>query len=122
MKRKRIVESAPIDIDVIEGSLINTIGILQGLVENHGATSRFRLEYGHYDDYDVHIMFEYDRPETDQEYNKRVAKQKKSAEARKRAKKAQEERELKELDRLLKKHGAKHRVGNKVLMSINEVE
>ena len=80
--------------------MINT---LQKKVDTYGDKALLEIEYGY--DGDCDVIISYMEEETDKELEKRLALGKKKREANKADKVKQEERERKELAKLLAKYG-----------------
>lgn len=91
------------DIESLAGKLSDVRDHINWLIEDHGEDAWIEIEHG-YDGYaEVYIYF--DREETDRERNKRLTKARKECDKKVAAKAAKEEKERKELTRLLKKYG-----------------
>lgn len=103
IKRKMVKERASVDMySLCDGQLEGVRKYLDDLTEQYGGNATLILEY----DYeDVSVYLEYERLETEAEANRRITRARKAQERRDAAKFKQEERERKELSRLLNKYG-----------------
>lgn len=110
-KRKMIQGNFYVDHYDLSGSATKIIQVLQEWVNQYGDSVHIDIDInrGWYDDCEIEITGTYQRQETDEEFNKRIARQKKARETakKKRAeeKVKKEDEERKELARLLKKYG-----------------
>jgi hypothetical protein len=84
----------------IEGRLDDIIALLESFKEKYPNHSNFNIIYDYGWDHDPCFGIKAIRKETDQEYDKRLAANKRSREAAKKAKLKKEETERKEYERL----------------------
>jgi hypothetical protein len=103
-KYKMVRESVEEDIYALDGKLIDVKHYIERLIEKYGENAYMDIERDGYDCY-VELYIKYERQESDEERDKRLAVARKDRERRAKEKAAQEERERMELARLQKKYG-----------------
>lgn len=108
MAKRKIVSVRAEVFDYLEGTLGHVRSIVDAHIEKFGEDARLvhHVEYDY--DSETHYWYiEYERQESDDEYNKRMDSARKARERRKAEKAKREDAERQELARLLAKYSEK---------------
>jgi hypothetical protein len=95
--KEMITEQYGVITYLLEGTGTSVIRSLNKIIEEVGETFYIEKDYHYYDDDGFDLVGYYEREETDKEYEKRLAAEKK---ARDKKKQVEEERDRKEYERL----------------------
>jgi hypothetical protein len=87
----------------VAGTVTSLINYLQGILDEFGDSAYIEEEYCGYDGCIEPVLY-YTRKETDKEYDKRLAENKKARERKKKRQLLKEEKEKELLERLKKKY------------------